>query len=225
MTPEMLGEQIEGLKEMGFGGFHMHSRAGMAMPYLKEDFMNLVKFCTKKAKDEGMLAYLYDEDKWPSGFAGGYVTKNPRFRQRSLVFSMDLREHFSRGEAIDEGKPYLLAVYDIVLNDKGELEEYRRISKAIPQEVKKAICVYCYCKREPVVHNNQTYVDTLDKEAIDEFIDITYEAYERAVEVSSERQFHRFLQMNLSSTLSALSVLQAAQTMRLFRGHFVFRKI
>lgn len=180
MTPEMLAEQIEGLKEMGFGGFHMHSRAGMAMPYLKEDFMNLVKFCTKKAKDEGMLAYLYDEDKWPSGFAGGYVTKNPRFRQRSLVFSMDLREHFSRGEAIDEGKPYLLAVYDIVLNDKGELEEYRRISESDSARGQKRY-VYIVTAKESPWYNNQTYVDTLDKEAIDEFIDITYEAYERAV--------------------------------------------
>ena len=75
MDAQMLGEQIDALKEMGFGGFHMHSRVGMAMPYLGREFMELVRFCTDKAKSEDMLSYLYDEDKWPSGFAGGYVTK------------------------------------------------------------------------------------------------------------------------------------------------------
>ena len=29
MTPELLEKQINYLKEMGFGGFHMHSRHGM----------------------------------------------------------------------------------------------------------------------------------------------------------------------------------------------------
>ena len=62
-------------KKMGFGGFHMHSRIGMSTPYLKDEFMGLIKFCTQKAEQENMLAYLYDEDRWPSGSAGGYVTK------------------------------------------------------------------------------------------------------------------------------------------------------
>ena len=70
MTEDMLTRQIEYLKEMGFGGFHMHSRFGMATPYLSDEFMKLVRACTDKAKDENMLAWLYDEDKWPSGFAG-----------------------------------------------------------------------------------------------------------------------------------------------------------
>ena len=118
---EILGEQIEYLKEMGFGGFHIHSRTGMAVPYLGEEFMKLVKFCTDKAKDENMLAYLYDEDRWPSGAAGGLVTKNPRYRARYIEFSVDKSPHFSVDEAINEGKTYLLCVYEIILNNDGEL--------------------------------------------------------------------------------------------------------
>ena len=33
-----------------------------------------------------MLAYLYDEDRWPSGAAGSLVTRTPRYRQKVLVF-------------------------------------------------------------------------------------------------------------------------------------------
>lgn len=45
LNKELLNRQIDCLKEMGFGGFHMHSRAGMATPYLSEEFFDLVKNC------------------------------------------------------------------------------------------------------------------------------------------------------------------------------------
>ena len=57
--------QIDIFKEMGLGGFHMHCRDGMSTEYLSEDFMDLVKSCTKHAKENEMLAWLYDEDKCP----------------------------------------------------------------------------------------------------------------------------------------------------------------
>ncbi len=66
LDKEMLLRQIDCLKEMGFGGFHMHSRAGISIKYLGDEYMELVKACVKKAKAEGMYAYLYDEDRWPS---------------------------------------------------------------------------------------------------------------------------------------------------------------
>ena len=80
LKKEELLRQITCLKEMGFGGFYMHSRSGMDTEYLGKDFMELVKACVDKAEDEDMLAWLYDEDRWPSGAAGGYLTKNKKFR-------------------------------------------------------------------------------------------------------------------------------------------------
>ena len=62
LTSDELKRQIEIFKEMGLGGFHMHVRTGMSTKYLSKDFMNLVRDCVDKAKDEEMLAWLYDED-------------------------------------------------------------------------------------------------------------------------------------------------------------------
>lgn len=180
MDAKMLEEQIMVLKEMGFGGFHMHARTGIVTPYLGEEFMDLVRACVKKAKKEEMLAYLYDEDRWPSGFAGGYVTKNPKYRERRLVFSLEKPECFSFDVAEQEGKPYLLAVYDIVLNRKGELEKYRKIGEEDTPEGKKWYA-YIETAKENPWFNNQTYVDTLNKEAIDESIKVTYAAYDKAI--------------------------------------------
>ena len=60
---EELLRQIGVLHQMGFGGFHMHVRYGMETPYLSPEFMDLVVSCTKEAERQGMLAWLYDEDR------------------------------------------------------------------------------------------------------------------------------------------------------------------
>ncbi|UKI30456.1 MAG: hypothetical protein L6W00_21240 [Lentisphaeria bacterium] len=56
----------------GDGGFHMHARTGLATPYLGPEFMARVRDCVREARNSGMLAWLYDEDRWPSGAAGGW---------------------------------------------------------------------------------------------------------------------------------------------------------
>ena len=87
LEPEELKRQIRIFKQMGMGGFHMHARTGLDTPYLSPEFMNCVKECVRTAKDLDMLAWLYDEDRWPSGAAGGFVTRNPEFRARHLLFT------------------------------------------------------------------------------------------------------------------------------------------
>ena len=62
LNKETLAEQIDMLRKMGMGGFHMHVRTGMDSPYLDAEFMDYVRFCVEKAKNDQMLAWLYDED-------------------------------------------------------------------------------------------------------------------------------------------------------------------
>ena len=65
-----LDRQMEILKSMGFGGAHLHPRTGLETPYLSEEFMDRIKGCLAKAKQENLQVYLYDEDRWPSGICG-----------------------------------------------------------------------------------------------------------------------------------------------------------
>lgn len=179
LDKETLTSQIEYLKEMGFGGFHIHSRAGMATEYLSDEFMDLINTCIKKAKSEDMLVWLYDEDRWPSGSAGGYVTKTKKFRKRFLYFTKNKDENAVDSQTgINEGLTYLFACYDIALNDKGELAEYK-IIKDTENAVNTKWYAYIKTEKESGWHNNQTYVNTLSKEAMDEFIRITHETYKK----------------------------------------------
>lgn len=85
---DQLLRQIDHLEEMGLGGFHMHSRVGLDTEYMGEEFMHMVKKCVERAKEKGMLAWLYDEDRWPSGAAGGLVTKDEdKFRSRHMLIT------------------------------------------------------------------------------------------------------------------------------------------
>ena len=180
--------QIDVLREMGMGGFHIHSRVGMSTPYLSEEFMDLVSACNEKAKKNGMLCWLYDEDKWPSGFAGGYVTRELRFRARRLLVTKRRRgDDFcgSRGafeaSAAENGKPagYFLAKYAVFLRG-GFLERYLRLD-ADEKEPEGADLWYAYLEleRETAWFNGQTYVDTLSDAAVRRFLEVTHQRYAR----------------------------------------------
>ncbi len=161
--------QLEVLKQMGFGGAHLHVRTGMATSYLSDEYMALVRACVQKAKSEQMLAWLYDEDRWPSGAAGGLVTKDEQYRARFLRFTPK-----------PSGKGKLLACYDIQLDADGFLQAYSAIPADAPAKGAKWYAYLELPDPDPW-YNNQTYVNTLDKKAMDRFIEITYESYNRTV--------------------------------------------
>lgn len=180
LDKEELIWQIDRLKEMGFGGFFMHSRSGMSTEYLSKAFMDLVHACVDHAKEIGMLSYLYDEDRWPSGFAGGYVTRNSEYRQKTICLSQNVPDKMKKRFEKDDRNPRLLAVYDIQFDRNDRLEAYRVIAQDEKAEGEKW---YLYTMQKPLTgyHNGYTYLDTMNSEAVDKFIEITYEAYKREV--------------------------------------------
>ena len=210
LEKEELVRQIGELKEMGFGGFHMHSRAGMATNYLSEEFMDLIKACNDEAKKKKMLAWLYDEDRWPSGAAGGIVTKNPRFRQKFVrVTRTPIEGAVDRETGYNEGKPYLLALYDIQLGADGTLASYRIIKDAA-EAVGTPYYAYVLVRPNSGWYNGQTYADTMDPETMQEFIRVTYHAYKDSVGedfgksvpaiFTDEPQFHRLKKLPFASS-------------------------
>ena len=169
LNQELLDREIGYMQDMGFGGFHMHVRVGMSTEYLSDDFMSLIKGSVKTAKDKKMLAWLYDEDKWPSGFAGGLVTKKKENREKYLLFT---RRGYGSGKgssndssaaAVREENGYLLARYEVELDSNGCLKSYRRLADDEQSEN----CWYAYCETqgESDWFNLQSYVDTLSPSA------------------------------------------------------------
>ncbi len=188
LDKEELKWQIEVFKKMGLGGFHMHVRTGMATPYLSDEYMDIVKACVEKAKEEKMLAWLYDEDRWPSGAAGGLVTKDKKYRARYLLFTPDSYEdssaslniNDSRSEGGRNGEGDFLAAYDVVLDGEGYLKSYKRIGKDDTAEGTKWYA-YMEISSSSSWYNNQAYLDTLSKDAVKRFVKVTHERYKETV--------------------------------------------
>ena len=86
LEEEELIKQIEWMHENGVGGFFMHARGGLKTPYLGDKWFKCVNACLKKAKELGMEAYAYDENGWPSGFAGGKLLENPENSDYSVSY-------------------------------------------------------------------------------------------------------------------------------------------
>lgn len=77
LNPKELCNQIEWMHDNEIGGFFMHARGGLTTPYLGEKWFECIEACLKKAKELSMEAYAYDENGWPSGFAGGKILEDP----------------------------------------------------------------------------------------------------------------------------------------------------
>lgn len=181
ISPEMIREQVGYFQEMGFGGYMIHSRTGLEIPYLKEEFLELVRFAAAEAEKRGMKLWLYDEDRFPSGYGGGEVTKQERFRQRYLLVS-----------PVYQGKKGLLAVFRVRTDGEGRLLFYETLTPGEQESADKEGRAreggdeefwYAYCRTEEASawFNGQTYVDTLNREAIRDFVEKTHEVYRQKV--------------------------------------------
>ena len=182
LDTDMLRRQVDIFAEMGFGGFNMHVRQGLATEYLGDDFMNAVSACIDQAEKNNIFAWLYDEDRWPSGCAGGFVTKEIRYRAKGLLMTCKKRDNavYKYEDAVENGRPVFLAAFSLNVDENGFLTSYSRISENDECENKRYF--YCITARggEPR-YNYQSYVDVLSKPAIDRFIELTHERFRKNI--------------------------------------------
>lgn len=182
-----LVEQIQQFKEMGFGGFHIHCRVGLDTEYLSRDFFECVKACEEEAKREGLFCYLYDEDRWPSGSAGGIITKEQEYRTRFLVFSpADYEEkqegaYMAAAKAVRSQNRKQLAYYKIELDEQGYLKRFKRLQE-MPEKKENVWEAFLEISGDTPWFNNQAYVNTMDGKAVRRFLDVTHEQYYRVLE-------------------------------------------
>ena len=92
VTEELIDWQLDCFKAMGFGGVDIHPRTGLDTAYLGEEYLRLTKYAVQKCKEKGLICWLYDDDRFPSGTAGGIVTKERWTRGRYLWLTEKHRE-------------------------------------------------------------------------------------------------------------------------------------
>ncbi len=190
LRAEELLRQTDVLKEMGMGGYFMHSRTGLGTEYLGEEWFDLINQVADKAERDGMEAWLYDEDRWPSGSAGGKVTEDPQYRMKSLYV-------YETAPELAEWNEKTVGLYLGVV-EAAKLWEYRKLEVSAGDDVHAAVQAMLdslseNCRDLPgewkalrfdIVsdvpnsnYNGNTYIDTMSRKATDKFIEMTHEEY------------------------------------------------
>lgn len=172
LEKEELFRQIHVLHEMGFGGFFMHSRTGLATEYLGDDWFELINACAEEAEKLGMEAWLYDEDRWPSGTAGGMVTQEPRFRLKFIRLQIIPADQFMWADNF-------IAAFACRLEG---LSYYnmKPLVRDMEEALEEGLSVLAFSiveQEKGSFYNGYTYTDTLNREATDRFIELTHDKY------------------------------------------------
>lgn len=147
LQPDEIRRQARFMKDGGLGGGFIHVRTGLITEYLKEDWFKAVDAGIDESRKCGLKVYLYDEDKWPSGFAGGIVPlRDKNYRMKALMAR-------PVGESAPEGA-------QAVGEPKNGIQVYRWVTPL----------GYDW-------FNGTCYSDLMNKEAMQCFIEESYNSY------------------------------------------------
>lgn len=163
ITREEIEFQMKKFKEGGLGGVFIHPRPGLVTEYLSDDWNELFQYTVQTAKKLGMQVWIYDENSYPSGFAGGHVpARFPDSYQNGtglgLKMTQDLKE-------ISDLPVEVLLKQTVKPADSQQKPTYYVFYRTFPKKS------YWY--------GGFSYVDLLYPGVTDTFMKVTMEGYEK----------------------------------------------
>jgi len=171
ISEEGIDFHMQKFKEGGLGGVFIHPRPGLITEYLSEDWNHLFDYTVRKGKELGMKVWIYDEDSYPSGFAGGHVPA-------------EMPESYNRGTGLGCDKQEILksdtTKYEVIL--KLENNQFVDITSRKDSYKGKKGVFYLFKKtygQKSYWYGNFPYVDLIQKGVTQKFIDITMKGYEK----------------------------------------------
>ncbi len=180
-TREIINEQLTEMQNLGIRAFYILPEPKNFRPdsmptnltpdYLTHEFFELCAYAIQKARELGMLCWIYDEGGWPSGGACGKVLKDhPEYAREVLKTKERI---FSAGDVYKKSKIDVLAAF---LNNNSIIEEgYEFVTDSVVIE---------YITKK-LINGNTDYPDLLNKTATEHFIEITHEKYASAMKNAS----------------------------------------
>ena len=162
---------MQKFKDGGIGGVFIHPRPGLLTEYLSEDWNHLFDYTVRKGKELGMKVWIYDENSYPSGFAGGHV-------------QAEMPDSYSHGTGLScERQEFLktdTSKYEVILIS--ENNKFTDITSAKETYVGKKGVYYLFKKTfgsKSYWYGNFPYVDLLYKGVTQKFMEITMKGYEK----------------------------------------------
>ncbi|VAX26614.1 Predicted alpha-L-rhamnosidase, partial [hydrothermal vent metagenome] len=165
ITEKQIDQQLNDFKSGGMGGVFIHPRPGLITPYLTDKWFSLCKYTVEKGKELGMNIWLYDENSYPSGFAGGHVpAEMPESYNQGVGLVLKRSEKLQK----NADSAFLVLKYDG--------SKFTDITNQLEKEKNKKGDFYLYEKSyypKRAWHGGYSYVDLLYKGVTEKFIELT----------------------------------------------------
>jgi len=172
MTREEVVATLQDFARRNIKQAFVHPRPGLMTPYLGKDWFDLWKLALQEAERLDMNLWIYDENSYPSGFAGGLVPDAmPESRGRGLAF----REETKPGKA----GPEVVAVFRLTEDAAENVTEKARGSEPLP-EGKYLVASVARAGDSPW-HGGRCYVDLLYPGVTEKFLAITLDPYQKEI--------------------------------------------
>jgi hypothetical protein len=168
-----LREQLAQFRAQGMGGVFIHPRPGLMTEYLGPEWFRLWKLSAAEGKRLGMEVNIYDENSYPSGFAGGHVP----------AIAPDTAAQFVAPEFVSavRGRRGSVAVFAVERDAGGQVKSARRVREgADPPGGTLAVFRLRRASGNPWT-GEFPYVDLTNPQTAQEFIKTTFERYKREV--------------------------------------------
>lgn len=172
LTEDQIVESLRDLARQNVKQVFVHPRPGLMTPYLSQDWFRLWKAALREAERLDMNVWIYDENSYPSGFAGGFVPElMPESRGRGLL----LRE----SKAAPKWSEHTLAVFRLAEQECENVTASVRAGAALPEA--RYLTASVQRSGNSPWHGGRSYVDLLFPGVTEKFLDVTLEAYRREV--------------------------------------------
>jgi hypothetical protein len=172
LTEEQVVESLRDLAAHGIKQAFVHPRPGLMTPYLSEDWFRLWKAALREAERLDMNLWIYDENSYPSGFAGGFVpAAMPAARGRGLA----MKEQDAPPGPTDE----FVAVF------RSDGESYANVTAQVRAAETlgpgRYLVFAVQRASDSPWYGGKSYVDLLYPGVTEKFIEVTLEAYRREI--------------------------------------------
>jgi len=170
LTEEQIRSTLQDLAGQHVRQPFVHPRPGLMTPYLSEDWFRLWKVSLDEAEKQDMNIWIYDENSYPSGFAGGFV---PDAMPESRGLGVDLKTEKAAPAWSDD----IIAIYRRVEGGYANVTDEVKAGKKMP-EARYYVAKLLRGGASPWF-GGKTYVDLLRPGVTEKFLEITLGAYKR----------------------------------------------
>ncbi len=171
ITREEIDKFMEGFKKAGSSQVFIHPRPGLITEYLSQNWFDLYKYTVDKGKELGMDVWIYDENSYPSGFAGGHVPDQ-------------MPESYNQGQGLEmtgaETLPDSANKFYLCLKEENGI--YTDITSSLPAEKGKTGKYLLFSKtynEKSDWYGGFSYVDLLLPGVTQKFIGLTMTGYKK----------------------------------------------